>query len=239
MGGDMSEDGSKRRTNDPASDHPASHEFWERCIRETIDGGIPDKWSESVFDTGNEIALAFLDGLPAGGDVLDFGCGIGRNALALARRGFHALVADVAGVAVRYCEERAYAEGLDDLHSVGYDERELELPNASVDGIMAWSCLDHVTLAHAGELADELGRVARSGALLLLSFDEDRRDDPESECRVLEDGTHQYYEGKRAGMLFRPYTNAEIRGLFEGDWELVRWEGDDVTVPRRALYQRK
>ncbi len=236
---DRSKHRSKHRPDDAANDHPASHEFWERCIRETIDGGIPDKWSESVFDTGNEIALAFVDGLPEGGDVLDFGCGIGRNALALARRGFHMLVADVVGIAVRYCEERAYSEGLDELHSVGYDGRELELPNKSVDGIMAWSCLDHVTLAHAGELAEELERVARPGALLLLSFDEDRSDDRESKCRILEDGTHQYYEGRRAGMLFRPYTNDEIRELFESDWELTRWEGDDVTVPRRALYRRR
>jgi len=223
---------------DGTNGYPASHEFWERCIRETIDGGIPEKWSESVFDTGNALALEFLDGLSEGADVLDFGCGLGRNALALAKRGFHVLVADVVGVAVRFCEERASSAGLDDLHSVAYDGREIELPNKSVDGILAWSCLDHVTLAHAGELAEELGRVARPGALLLLSFDEDRSDDPESECRILEDGTHQYYEGRRAGMLFRPYTNAEIRGLFENDWELIAWEGDDVMVPRRALYRR-
>ncbi len=226
-------------SKDKTNGYPASHEFWERCIIETIDGGIPEKWSESVFETGNEIAQAFLDGLPDGGDVLDFGCGLGRNALALATRGFHVLVADVVGVAVRFCEERAASAGLDELHSVGYDGRELELPNKSIDGILAWSCLDHVTLAHAGELAEELGRVARPGALLLLSFDEDRSDDPESECRVLEDGTHQYYDGRRAGMLFRPYTNAEIKGLFESDWELVLWEGVDATVPRRALYRRK
>jgi len=224
---------------DEMKGYPASHEFWERCILETIEGGIPDKWSESVFDIGNEVADAFVAALPAGCDVLDFGCGLGRNAFALARRGFHMLVADAVGVAVRYCEERAHSKGLDELHSVGYDGRELELPNKSVDGIMAWSCLDHVTLAHAGELAAELGRVARPGAHLLLSFDEDRSDDPESECRILEDGTHQYYGGRRAGMLFRPYTNGEIQGLFEEEWTLVRWEGDDITVPRRALYQRR
>lgn len=225
--------------NEKRNGYPASHEFWERCILETIEGGIPDKWSESVFDTGNEIAQAFVAGLPVGGDVLDFGCGLGRNALALARCGFHTLVADVVGVAVRFCEERAASAGLDELQSVAYDGRELELPNKSVDGILAWSCLDHVTLAHAEELAEELGRVARSGALLLVSFDEDRSDDPESECRVLEDGTHQYYEGRRAGMLFRPYSNVEIKGLFDNDWELVLWEGADTAVPRRALYRRK
>ncbi len=96
-----------------------------------------------------------------------------------------------------------------------------------------------MTLSHAGELATELGRVARPGAHLLVSFDEDKSDDPDSECRILEDGTHQYHGGRRAGMLFRPYTNVEIKGLFESDWELVLWEGADASVPRRALYRRR
>ncbi len=217
--------------------HPPSHAFWERCFRETIEDP-PEKWSASVFDSDNDLARAFLEGLPEGGDVLDFGCGLGRNALALARRGYHVLAADVVGVAVRYCQEKAADEGLTDLNEVEYDGYELGLANASVDGIVAWSCLDHVSHEHARELADELGRVARHGAVLLVAFDEDRSDDPDSTSRVLPDGTHEYTGGRRTGMLFRAYANDEIRGLFEDDWELLRWSGDDITVPRRALFRR-
>jgi hypothetical protein len=80
--------------------------------------------------------------------------------------------------------------------------------------------------------------VARPGALLLVSFDEDKSDDPDSECELLEDGTHHYTSGRRAGMLFRPYTNEEIKGLFAEEWELLEFEGDDMSVPRRGLFRR-
>lgn len=212
--------------------------FWKRCIAETLGGKPPEKWSESVFDKGHELAAAFLKGLPEGAEVLDFGCGLGRNALALAARGYEVYVCDVAEAGVRYCEERAAVEDVT-LRSVGYDGHEIELANRSVDGILAWSCLDHVTLEWAHGLADELSRVARPGSVLLVSFDEDRSDDPESESVVMDDGTHRYVGGRRTGMLFRPYSNAEIRSLFEDDWELLEWEGEDALVARRALFRRK
>jgi len=212
--------------------------FWERCIAEMVEQGLPDGWRKSVFDGEVALADAFVGALPKGADVLDFGCGVGRNALALARKGFNMLVCDVADAGVRFCEEWAADQGLG-IHSVAFDGHEIELANASVDGILAWSCLDHVTLAWARELAGELGRVARPGAILLVSFDEDRSDDPESVSEVLEDGSHHYVEGRRAGMIFRPYTNDEVLGLFEDDWERLGFEGADTSVPRRGLFQRR
>jgi SAM-dependent methyltransferase len=207
-------------------------------MRETIAGGIPEKWGESIFDRGNELALEFLDLLPDGGEVLDFGCGIGRNALELARRGYRTSICDVVDEGVRYCEANARDEGLGNLSSVEFDGSRIGLGDACMDGVLAWSCLDHVTLPHSEELATELGRIARPGALLLVAFDEDKSDDPDSESRILEDGTHQYIGGKREGMLFRPYTNEEIRSLFADDWEIVRFVGKDPLVPRRVLFRR-
>jgi SAM-dependent methyltransferase len=215
-----------------------SGEFWERCLSETIEKGLPDGWRKSVFDGEHPLADAFLSGLAPGAVVLDFGCGLGRNALALARRGFDVLVCDVADAAVRFCEERAGGEGLA-IRPVTFDGHEIDLANHSVDGILAWSCLDHVTLDWARELALELGRVARPGALLLVSFDEDRSDDPESVAEVLGDGSHRYVQGRRRGMIFRPYTNQEILALFETDWDRLAFEGRDASVPRRGLLQRR
>ncbi len=222
----------------PHDERPASHVFWERCIRETIAGGIPEKWGKSIFDQDSQLALEFLDLLPNGGDVLDFGCGLGRNAVSLARRGYRTVICDVVDEGVRYCEANARDEGLANITSAEFDGSRIGLDDAVMDGVLAWSCLDHVTLRHSEELAMELGRVARRGALLLVAFDEDKSDDPDSESRILDDGTHQYIGGKREGMLFRPYSNDEIRRLFSNDWEVVRFMGEDTLVPRRALFRR-
>ena len=211
--------------------------FWKRTIRSTLEEGVPDKWKESVFEGRSPVAAAFLEQLADGSRVLDFGSGIGRNALALARRGHSVVVCDVSEAGVRFSLDRAREEGLP-VSAAGCDGWMIELPNAAVDAVLAWSCLDHVTLEWATELALELTRVARAGALLLVSFDEDKSDDPESECEILEDRTHHYTAGRRAGMLFRPYTNAEIKGLFARGWELLEFEGDNMSVPRRGLFRR-
>jgi 2-polyprenyl-3-methyl-5-hydroxy-6-metoxy-1,4-benzoquinol methylase len=212
--------------------------FWERCISDMVEKGLPDGWRKSVFDGEVSLGDAFIGALAAGATVLDFGCGVGRNALALARRGFDVLVCDVADAGVRFCEEWAEGEGLA-IRSVTFDGHEIDLASGSVDGLLAWSCLDHVTLSWAHELAGELGRVARPGAILLVSFDEDRSDDPESVAELLGDGSHHYIEGRRRGMIFRPYTNREILALFEHDWERLAFEGRDASVPRRGLFQRR
>jgi len=211
--------------------------FWKRIIAGTLEEGVPEKWRESAFEGRSPLAAAFLDQLPDAARVLDFGSGTGRNALALARRGHSVTVCDVAEAGVRFSLEKAQEEGLR-VAASEFDGWTIGLPAAAVDAVLAWSCLDHVTLQWATELAVELSRVARSGAVLLVSFDEDKSDDPDSECELLEDGTHHYTSGRRAGMLFRPYTNEEIKGLFADGLELLEFEGDDMSVPRRGLFRR-
>ncbi len=134
--------------------------FWKRIITSTLKEGVPDKWKESVFDGTSPVASAFVERLPVGARVLDFGSGIGRNALALARLGHSVAVCDVAEAGVRFSLDRAREQGLA-VSVARCDGWTVELPDAAVDGVLAWSCLDHVTLDWATELAAELSRVAR------------------------------------------------------------------------------
>ncbi len=214
-----------------------SGEFWERIIDDAIENGVPESWQESIFDDEHPLVDAFVERLPDGARVLDFGCGLGRNALPLARRGFRVSACDVAEAGSRFTAERARGEGLA-IEAVGCDGDSIAMGDESVDGFLAWSVLDHVTLADATSLTLEFARIARAGALLLVSIDEDKSKDPESVAEVLPDGTHRYTGGRREGMLFRPYTNKEILGLFAEGWERLVFEGADATVHRRGLFRR-
>ncbi|MBD3366937.1 MAG: methyltransferase domain-containing protein [Candidatus Eisenbacteria bacterium] len=232
-----SREGREERVAEPR-DVPESAVFWERRFVERLSEGLPDEWRTSVFDGDSALAARFLEELEPGASVLDFGCGFGRNSLGLAERGFQVLACDLAESAVEHCIEQADREGLE-VERVRCREATLELPDEAVDGVLAWSVLDHVRLADAERIARELGRVARDDALLLFSFDEDRSDDPESVGEELDDGTFRYTRGRRRGMLFRPYTNAEIKGLFEREWKELGFEGPDMTVHRRGLMRRR
>jgi SAM-dependent methyltransferase len=218
-------------------DVPESAVFWERRFVERLNEGLPEGWRESVFDGENRLAARFLAEVESGARVLDFGCGFGRNTLALAERGYRMLACDLASSAVEHCLERAADEGLE-AERVTCDGQTLGLADASVDAVLVWSVLDHVRPADAERIAGELGRVARDGAVLLFSFDEDRSEDPDSVGEELEDGTFRYTAGKRKGMLFRPYSNKEIRELFAADWQELVFEGEDMTVHRRGLLRR-
>ena len=211
--------------------------FWERIIDNAIENGVPETRRKSIFDGEQPMADRFVEELPAGARVLDFGCGLGRNALPLARLGFSVIACDVAEAGARFTRVRAGEEGLNVEVAVCGDDS-IDLPERSVDGILAWSVLDHMTLADATSIAAEFARVARQGALVLVSIDEDMSKDPESVAEVLPDGTHRYTGGKREGMLFRPYTNEELLGLFGDGWERLVFEGKDATVHRRGLFRR-
>lgn len=217
---------------------PESAVFWERRFVESVNEGLPETWRRSVFDGDSAPAARFLEELEPASRVLDFGCGYGRNALSLAERGHHVLACDLAASAVEHCIARAAEDGLG-VDRVACRDGALDLPDEAVDAVLVWSVLDHVRPADAERIAGELGRVARDGAVLLFSFDEDRSDDPESVGEKLDDGTFRYTHGRRRGMLFRPYTNDEIRKLFEADWREVVFEGEDLTVHRRGLLRRR
>ncbi len=105
----------------------------------------------------------FLGLLPAGGTILDLGCGSGDPiAVYLARRGYAVTGADFSGTMLALARARCPTG---DWRRV--DMRTLDLPER-FDGIVAWDSFFHLT---PGEQRDALPRIARhlapGGAMLL------------------------------------------------------------------------
>lgn len=211
-------------------------EFWDESVRRAAGAGGPAR--PSVFEGPRQACRIFLAMLPEGGRVLDFGCGLGRNALALARLGYRVAVADISGEAVRLCQERASREGLR-LESCSYEWGNVGAETESFDGVLAWSVLDHMTLFEARLVVREFVRITRPGGVLLCSFDGEEEDQWAPPHEVLADGTIRYTGGEREGMLLRVYQNDEIAALVEGAWEILDFAGLDRTERRIILCRKR
>lgn len=103
---------------------------------------------------------------PAGGSVLDCGCGLGRLAWLLARRGFAVTGADVSPLFIaeaikKYREERA-------LRFLVEDARSMSFPDQSFDGVCSALFLEHA--ADVKGTLKEMCRVIKKGGVFIATL---------------------------------------------------------------------
>jgi SAM-dependent methyltransferase len=122
----------------------------------------PEAWDESAQD--RLIDRLFGDVHPAAGDrLLDFGCGVGRLARPLARRGCRVVAADVSPQMLAHCA--AFCAGLDGIEYVLCDGWGVaDVPTASVGGAYSFFVFQHMpTRAMARAVLIDLHRALRPG----------------------------------------------------------------------------
>jgi len=147
-------------------------------------------WWHGTEPTSARCAAAAISTFTAIGArrVLDFGCGIGSTALALARARFDVVIAEVSGEALRFAEWRLRRRG---LRADALDLRQIELDSLgphSVDGVIAFDVFEH--LADPTSAVQSLDRLLRPGGVLCCNqvYIAPDRDEPEhfpSRGRVL------------------------------------------------------
>jgi len=209
----------------------ASGEFWERALK--------DKNPESVdFSQSrpHDDLRTFCDiYLKRRARVLDLGCGEGRNAQFLSEEGCEVHGLDISPSAVVFCRERLKRFNLNgtfrkgEMTAIPYEENYF-------DGIVCVAALDHVTISGATEALREMRRVKKADAAMLITFDPvDRSGELMGEAEEQEDGSLYFLSGEQKGMLFRSYSDNEIRNLL-GVENIVSFEhsadGDRVIVSR-------
>ena len=96
----------------------------------------------------------------AGRRVLEYGCGLGGQAFALAQNGAVVTGVDISEVALAQARRRAAAESLHALTFVKADAEDLDLPNGSFDLVCGSGILHHLNLSRA---LPEVHRVLADG----------------------------------------------------------------------------
>lgn len=155
--------------------------------------------------------------------ICDAACGFGAYSLAFYSNGFEICGFDISAKAVEIAKKGLEPYGIDpanykvvDITDTGYDDE-------AFDGVVAHAVIDHLTSEYAEKAVNELLRITEKGGLVLLSFDAAEQDDYETGHILLEDGSMEYTDESRKGMIFRPY-----------DWEMI----DELLRNHKVISKR-
>lgn len=153
----------------------------------------------------------FLARVPAGGRILDAGCGSGRDAAAFLHQGYAVDAFDASARMVAHARERTGLE----VSKLRFEDLEYD---REFDGIWACASLLHLSEAAMDETLARLVRALRPGGVLYLSF-------------KLGDG-----EAIRGGRLFNDRDPPGLAALLdrqEGLRTVDIWLTGDVREGRR------
>lgn len=157
-----------------------------------------------------EIQNVFLNLLPEGALILDFGCGSGRDALEFLKRGYQVeatdgseemcrAAADLTGHAVR---QMLFQE---------LDERE------KYDGIWACSSILHLSKPELGDVLEKMTAALKINGVIYISF------------------KYGTFEGERNGRYFTDFTEETFTEFIKGMTGVTvekMWITDDVRPGR-------
>ncbi len=209
----------------------SARDFWESRF-----GAIDPETYDFSRSQPSAVLAGFCETyLEDGATVLDLGCGGGRNAHYLAQEGYKVCGVDIAAEAVEFCRKRLLRHALSGTFEQGTLDH-IPFPDDSFAGVICIATLDHVTFASAQAAMVEIRRVLAPNGVILLTFDpSDQDEEILDEAKTLPDGTLRFVRGEQAGMVFRRYTDEEIKRLL-GEQCIISFDysdwGDRVIVCR-------
>jgi SAM-dependent methyltransferase len=151
--------------------------YWGSVARAVATDG---EWKEQVFKWGmvgppdaiyrygRERLEKEFEALKPAGRVLEVGCGLGGNLVALGRHGVELAGVDISADMIALAEENTRRHGMvASLHKI--DGSRINFPDESFDLVLTVTVLQHVTSRDAvAQLADEMVRVTHSGGRLVI-----------------------------------------------------------------------
>lgn len=181
--------------------------------------------SEFIENTQNvnmsAIQNEFLDLLPPNAQILDFGCGSGRDSLAFLKRGFFV---DAVDGCVEFCS--ATEKLTEDFKSSGKIKiKQLQFSefceSQKYDGIWACSSLLHVPKSELSEIFLKIKNALKPDGIFYTSF----------KCGN--------FEGMRNGRYFSDFSETELCSLIEKstNFKIIQiWQTKDVRPERTETW---
>lgn len=183
------------------------------------------------MDWGAALTAAVRPYLALAKTVLDLGCGGGKDALRLAREGFHVVGLDLSSAAIGQAEARAKEEGLSAEFLAADMSEGLPFPPNSFDAVLANLSLHYFTSEKTRFVMSEVRRVLAQGGVLVMHVNAveegERRKAKGRVVRELEPGFYLEQDG-----VTRRYLDREdLEQLLEG-WRVLKMEKLEIQNPQ-------
>jgi cyclopropane fatty-acyl-phospholipid synthase-like methyltransferase len=188
--------------------------FWDRCFRE-IDSHPEPARAERLAP----IIARFHEQKVS--TILDMGCGCGRWSIPLVQEGFAVTAVDISKEAIDLLEAWAEELGLKVAVNVSAAQY-VTVCDGPFDAVICNSVLDHMTYIDAAQSMANIYRVLRIDGIAFLTFDGPDESDT-GNFELLADGSRVYSSGIRQGMIWRFFSDMEIRELVR-DFELTQFD---------------
>jgi SAM-dependent methyltransferase len=150
---------------------PMSREGWEAIWSS---GRIPERYAS--FAPPNSSVVAWATGLPAGAQVLDLGCGVGRHVTYLGGLGFKMAGSDISATGVQLASAACAERG------ISFDGQvcpmtSLPWPDNTFDAALSTSTIHHALRADIQRALAEVWRILKPGGQFLVDFPDTGRGD--------------------------------------------------------------
>ena len=172
-------------------------------------------------------------------NILDMGSGGGHWSIILAKAGFNVQSIDISDTALQNLKNWAKDENLDSKINLALSPIQDYCPKEEIgthDFILCNSVLDHLLQKDIEQALENFWQLLSDNAWLYVSFDEDMDDDLGT-YEILENNVRIYTSGEQKGMLWKYYTDAEIKNLLEKKFIIEEFKITESG--RRTIWARK
>ena len=194
-------------------EHMTEDSFWNNSWN-TVDMEKITSYTEG-FDMSLDPIIQHLKEIDAR-NICDAGCGCGIYSLKLAMNGFKVSGFDVAENAVTIAknilaEKRFVNDGFKTASVV-----DTGFSSGYFDAVVSRDVVDHMPIRQAVLAIKELLRITKPGGSVILTLDGSDEEYESEPHTVSKDGDYLFNDGKWNGMVFHPYSEAEIEKLTNG-----------------------
>lgn len=146
--------------------------------------------------------------------ILDYGCGGGRNTIALLNEGYKVIAMDYTDEAVLLTQKKLDSIGVTEYKVIKNDGFTISLPEGSIDAVIADGSLFYNSIDDTAKIVSELQKVLKMGGLMWADF-RTKKDSLYGRGKQIDDGLFVLEDGTgREGCSYLFVDESDIRNIF-------------------------